>query len=306
MRKMIGKGWVFYELIYIPLAILTIAVMASAAGEILKNTLGVNVWIGITLIIVMVGFFNYMGESFIATMKSIGTIALFSAYTIFGFSVFITRKSQVFETLFGNDSSYYISPPAVPIIIWTGILYVGYNLAVYPASFFTLTRLESKKDSIYAGIISGIMMTIPWFLTYFAILAYYPDPKVIEAPVPWLVMLDPFDNWFIVVFGIVVGWTLVETATGVILAFIGRLQIDVKQRWGVFLSGAQRAIISFIALGAAMLLARVGIIDLVAKGYTFMAYGMIIVFAIPLLYYSGKLLGVSNKNPDHPDDHSKE
>jgi len=75
MRKMIGKGWVFYELIYIPLAILTIAVMASAAGEILKNTLGVNVWIWITSIIVMVGFFNYMGESFIATMKSIGTIA---------------------------------------------------------------------------------------------------------------------------------------------------------------------------------------------------------------------------------------
>jgi len=115
-----------------------------------------------------------------------------------------------------------------------GILYVGYNLAVYPASFFTLTWLESKKDSIYIGIISGIMMTIPWFLTYFAILAYYPDPKVIEAPVPWLVMLDPFDNWFIVVFGIVVGWTLVETATGVIHAFIGRLQIDIKQEMGRF------------------------------------------------------------------------
>ncbi len=45
----------------------------------------------------------------------------------------------------------------------------------------------------------------------------------------------------------------------------------------------------FIALIAALALAQVGIIDLVAKGYEIMAYAMIVVYAVPLLFASRKL-----------------
>ncbi len=287
MKKLVGRGWVLYELIYIPLAILIIAVMASAAGEILKNTLGVSVWLGISLIIVLVGLFNYMGEDFIAKMKTIGTIALFAAYTLFGISVFLTKTDEIFSA-FQNSSTAH--SPGILIIVWTGIIYVGYNLGVYPAALFTLRGLDSRKESIYAGIFSGVLMTIPWFLTYISIMAYYPNPEIINAPVPWLKMLQPFGKYFTIVFGVVVGWTLVETATGVIHAFIGRLQEDIHQKSGRSLTGFQRASISFIALGAALLLARVGIIDLIAKGYSTMGYGMIAIFAIPLLVKSWNIL----------------
>lgn len=289
LKKMIGRGWIAYELIYIPLAILIIAVMASAAGEILKNTLGLNVWIGIMLIIVLVGLLNYMGENFIARMKTIGTIALFAAYTLFGVGVYLSRKNEVLTVFQEGDTSFVDPPPTLFLLIWTGVIYVGYNLAVYPATFFTLRTLKSRKESIVAGIFSGLLMTIPWFLTYLAILAYYPDPALLNAPVPWLVMLKPFNRVFIIIFGVVVGWTLVETATGAIHAFIGRLQNDLIENHKPGLDGKRRALISFLALGAAILLARVGIIDLIAKGYSFMAYGMIMVFAIPLLYYAIKL-----------------
>ncbi len=236
MIKLVGKGWILYELIYIPLAILTIAVMASAAGEILKSTLGISEWVGITFIIVMVGLFNYMGEDFIARMKTIGTIALFAAYSIFGISVFMTRNTEIFDA-FNSNTTSMTSSPGLLVVVWTGIIYVGYNLGVYPATLFTLRRLNSQKESIIAGVFSGILMTIPWFLTYMAIMAYYPNPEILNAPVPWLKMLQPFGRYFIVIFGIVVGWTLVETATGVIHAFIGRLQEDIRQRSGRSLTG---------------------------------------------------------------------
>jgi uncharacterized membrane protein YkvI len=51
-----------------------------------------------------------------------------------------------------------------------------------------------------------------------------------------------------------------------------------------------KAIISATALIAALLLAQVGIIDLVAKGYTIMAYAMIAVYGLPLLLYVPKIL----------------
>lgn len=295
LKKLIGKGWIAYEISYLLLGVIIIAVMASAAGEILNNTLGFNVWVGIVLIIGLVGFLNYMGEAFIARMKTIGTVALFGAYTLFGISVFTSRSSEIFTVFQGWDTSYSTETPGFLFLIWTGITYVGYNLAVYPAAFFTVKNIGSKKESVVAGVVAGLLMTIPWFLTYIAIMAYYPDASVLDAPVPWLKMLEPFGPSFVIVFGIVVGWTLVETATGIIHAFIGRIEVDVIARTNKHLTGSRKALISFVALIAAMLLARVGIIDLIAKGYSFMAYAMILFYGVPLLLAAPKLLKVNKK-----------
>ncbi|MEQ8425904.1 MAG: hypothetical protein RIA63_14395 [Cyclobacteriaceae bacterium] len=299
LKKLIGKGWIAYEISYLALGILIIAVMASAAGEILNDTMGFNVWVGIVLIILLVGFLNYMGEDFIARMKTIGTVALFGAYTVFGISVFSSRSGQIAEVFASWNTSFTPDHPGILFLIWTGITYVGYNLAVYPATFFTIKKLKTKKDSIISGIIAGLLMTIPWFLTYVAIMAYYPSSDVLGATVPWLKMLEPFGPTFVVVFGIVVGWTLVETATGIIHGFIGRIETDVLAKTGVHLRGSRKALISFVALVSAMLLAQVGIIDLIAKGYSFMAYAMILFYGLPLLIAAPKLLFKNSeaKNP---------
>jgi uncharacterized membrane protein YkvI len=56
------------------------------------------------------------------------------------------------------------------------------------------------------------------------------------------------------------------------------------------LKKAVKALISTAALVASLLLAQVGIIDLVAKGYEIMAYAMMAVFGVPLILYTPKLL----------------
>jgi uncharacterized membrane protein YkvI len=290
LKKLIGKGWFAYEIVYLLLAILIIAVMASAAGEILNNTLGFNRWVGVILIIVLVGFLNYKGDDVIAKLETIGTVALFSAYIIFAITVFSNKGAEIISTFSNWDTSYVGDAPGFLLLLWTGILYVGYNLAVYPSSFFTYKGIHSRRESIYAGIISGLLMTIPWFLTYFALMAYYPDKNVLAATVPWLMMLKEFHPALIVVFGIVVGWTLVETATGMIHAFIHRVEMEMNERKSEPLKKTTKAIIAAMALVASLILAQVGIIDLVSKGYTIMAYAMIAVYGLPLLFFSGKLL----------------
>ncbi|MEK6781994.1 MAG: hypothetical protein AABY93_09820 [Bacteroidota bacterium] len=290
LKNLIGKGWIAYEIAYLLSAILIIAVMASAAGEILNNTLGFSRWVGVLLIIVLVGFLNYKGDDVIAKLETIGTIALFSAYILFAITVFSSRGTEIMTTFSHWDTSYLDEPPNFLLLLWTGILYVGYNLGVYPASFFTYKTIKSRRDSILAGIASGLLMTIPWFLTYFALLGYYPDKNVLAATVPWLKMLEAFHPALIVVFGIVVGWTLVETATGMIHAFILRVEMEMAERKSEPLRKATKALIAAVALVASLILAQVGIIDLVAKGYSILAYAMIAVYGLPLLFFSGKLL----------------
>ena len=289
LKKLIGPAWVAYEVVYLLLAILIIAVMASAAGEILNQTLNFNNWIGVVLITVVVGFLNYKGEETIAKLETIGTIALFIAYVVFTFTVFINKGSEIANTFRQWDTSYLPEIPGLGLLLWTGILYVGYNLAVYPASFFTFKNIHSRKESFLAAIISGLLMTIPWFLTYFAVMAYYPDKNVLESSVPWLKMLEEFNPILIAVFGVVVGWTLIETATGMIHAFISRIETEAIQK-GTHLKKITKAYISLAALVASLILAQVGIIDLVAKGYTMMAYAMIAVYAVPLIIFAFKFL----------------
>jgi len=289
LRKLVGRWWIAFEISYLIAAILVIAVMASAAGEILHEALGLNEWIGILAMTLLVGFLNYKGDDVIARLETIGTVALFAGYLLFSVSVFWKKGNAIADVLAKGTSNFTGETPGFLLLIWTGILYVGYNLAIYPASFFAYRGIRSKYESILAGLASGLLMTIPWFLTYFSMLAYYPDSYILDAAVPWMKMLQDFDRAYIIIFGLVVGWTLVETATGMIHAFINRIEIEVRERASIEMKKTHKAIISTLALIASLLLSRVGIIDLVAKGYTMLAYAMIAFYALPILLQARRL-----------------
>ena len=169
-------------------------------------------------------------------------------------------------------------------VIWLGIVYVAYNLIVYPSSFEALKRQDSRKQSLISGLIAGVLMTVPWFITYFAFMGYYPDPDVLGATVPWLVILKQVGGtWTIILFGIVMGWTLIETSTGIIHAFVARVNAGLVDFGKNPLSPKQNAIMTVVVLVLAILLSKVGIIDLISKGYNAMSYALMIVYMLPML-----------------------
>ncbi|MFB4169474.1 hypothetical protein [Virgibacillus sp. JSM 102003] len=283
LKELIGPFWFLFDIVYLLLAILIIAIMASATGEILKSTLGLNYWIGVSLITVIVGVLNFYGKGLIERFKTFGTLALMIGYLIFAALVIGTTWDDAMAVLSSGDTSYMPGEVSIFAVLWTGILYVGYNLAVFPAALFTIERQKSRKESVISGIIAGVLMTFPWFLTYFSLMGFYPSEEVFGASVPWLVMLQDFPAIVIVIFGIVVGWTLIETSSGMIHAFVDRMEAQMEEHANKSLTSTQRGAIAVGTLILAMILSQVGIIDLISTGYTAMAYAMIAVFAIPLL-----------------------
>lgn len=283
VKQFTWKLWILYDLIYVSMALLVVAVMASATGEIVQQTLGLSYWFGVVFAIVLVGLLNFYGRWLIERFKAYGTVALYSGYLIFTVYVVSNTWQHTREVLSVGDTSYITTPITLEIVLWTGILYVGYNLAVYPACLFALRRQTERKETVWGGIVSGILMTVPWFLTYFALMGFYPSDEILGATVPWLKMLEHMGNpWLITAFGVVVGWTLIETATGMIHALVERVNANLQEFHKAPFSPGQRALISVIFLLIATALARIGIIDLVARGYAIMGYGLIGVFGIPL------------------------
>ena len=122
-------------------------------------------------------------------------------------------------------------------------------------------------------------------------MCYYGDESVVGADVttPWVEMIKGVNGgtWLIVLFSIVMGWTLVETATGGIHVIIDRFDISREEKGKEKMTDAQRGIVTVVTLIAALLLSRVGVITLIEKGYSLLSYGFILLFLIPNLFVGG-------------------
>ena len=295
IRHLIGPAWPLYDLLYVAMAVLVVAIMAAATGEIVNQTVGLPALVGVIAIIAIVGVLTFFGEHVIERFVTYGTVALFLAYIIFSSVTIASRWDEIGQAL--SSGAGPSADVGLGWVIWSGFLYVGYNLVVYPAALGSVRRQTRMKETAIAGALAALLMTIPWFLTYFSLMGFYPDASVMDSSVPWLEMLGSQAGWLVIVFGIVVGWTLIETATGIIEALLVRTDQGLKHAGRQRMGRSMRAGIAVVTLLLALLLAQVGVIDLVAKGYTAMGYGFIAIFALPLLVrgsyliFSGKGLG---------------
>lgn len=282
VKQILGPLWFLYDIIYFFLAILMISIVVAATGSILESTLGLNYWVGVAIIAVIAGVLNFYGMELIERFKTFGTAALFIGYIIFGILVISNTWGDAKEVFASGDTSF-VGDVSWWALIWTGMLYVGYNLTVYPAALFTASRQNSLKQTLLGGLIAGVLMTVPWFLTYFSLMGFYPSEHVFTADVPWLVMLDGYGFWVVILFGLVVGWTLIETATGLIHAFLDRVNFNLEEVGKPQLSKGMNGLIAIIALVLSAILSSVGIGGLVDVGYTILGYAMLIVYGIPML-----------------------
>jgi uncharacterized membrane protein YkvI len=261
---------------------------------------GVPYLAGVGAVIAVVGVLSYAGETLIERFKTAGTTFLYLAYIVFGVLVLSQTWGDV-SAVFASGNTSYVDDAGFAAVLKSGILYVGYNLVVFPAVFFALDRQTSRRESVVSGLLAGTLMTLPFALTYVTFMGFYPSEEVMGASVPWLPVLESVGSPALVAFyGLVMGWTLIETSVGLIHALIDRLDENIEDvgvgplEGQTGLSKLQSGLLAVGVLVGALILSRVGIIALVAQGYTMMAYFFIALFAIPLL-----TVGVLRiRNPD--------
>src|SRR5699024_5705262 len=168
---------------------------------------------------VLAGVLNFYGTKWIERFKTFGTTAIFIGYIIFALLVISNIWGYMME-VFDKDVYSYVVRLYRCIMILSLLSLNGYYfdiildvwnyLSYNPSSLFTVKRQRSIKYTFIGVIIAGVLMTVPWFLTYFALMGNYSSTKVFDADVPWLQMLDGYGLWVTILFGLVVGWTLIE------------------------------------------------------------------------------------------------
>lgn len=280
LRELVGPLWRVFDVVFVIMVVLIVAVVSAASGSIAESILGLPYTVGVGLVILLVGAINAAGRRAIENFKSVGTALLYAGYAAFAGTVLAAGGDRL-GAAFARPAPEGATMAAM---LWTGILYVGYNVAGVASCLFVLDRQTRRWHAVVAGAVTGLLSTVPFLLTYLAVMVFYPDPEVLDAEVPWLVMLDRVGGgWLVAFYAVVVFWTLVETSVGFIHAVIDRIAVARSETGRTPLTGRQIALISAGILLLAALLSRFGIIALVAQGYSLLAYAFLALFVAPLL-----------------------
>lgn len=279
MRALTGPLWPLFDVIYAIMVIVTVAVVIAASVEVSQSVLGLPYAVAVGLVMLVVVVLEMAGRRHIERFKTAGSVLLFGSFALFGAVVLGATWDNV-ERVFRAGDTSLVADESPLALLFVGILYVGYNLGAMPATLFVLDGQSRLRHSVTAGLITGAVSTLPFLLTYLALMGHYPDAHVLGAEVPWLQMLP---DWLVDMYAVIILWTLVETSTGMIHAFVHRVDGHLAGSNRQPLTRLQTGLVSGGILITASVLSSVGLIALVARGYGLLAYGFLALFALPLV-----------------------
>jgi len=272
-RGLLGRGWCLYEILYFVLMVLILAVIAATAGSILRQSLQLPYWAGVIGMMAVVGFLVFKGSSTIESFLSLWSVVLYATYATFFLWCFSRFGSEIINAFTTSELQ--------PGWYQGGIRYAAYNIGLVPSVLFAVRHTQSRKEALVAGLLAGPIGILPGVMFFVAAVGQYPD--ILPAAVPADYLLSVLGSRsFQLVFQMVLLGTLIETGTGLIHAFNERIKGQLEERRVVMPDGL-RTLIALVLLVAAAVLARFGLINLIAKGYGTITWGFWIVFVIPVL-----------------------
>ncbi|MEE8377720.1 MAG: hypothetical protein V3R45_05065 [Candidatus Aminicenantaceae bacterium] len=272
-KKLLGRYWFVFEILYFILLFIVLAVIGSTSGVLLRDNFGLPYLSGVLLMLFAVGFLTFKGSAFIEKFLSSWSILLYLVYGTF-LVVALIKFGPAIEKSFGSG---VVQPK------WAlgGFKYALYNLGIIPAVLFCLKHIKTRKEAVTAGLLGGLIGIFPALLLYIAAAGFYPAILSEETPAIFVLQKTGV-SVLIIVFQVILFGTLIETGTGFIHAVNERIQSAMSSK-GKKLAQWQRPIISFVLLIIALGISTFGLIPLIAKGYGTVSWGFLFVYIVPVM-----------------------
>ena len=270
-RALLGRFWIIFEIAWLMLLVLILAVVAAAAGSIGGALFGWPEWIG-TLILsaAIIGVTAYGTEAAEYLFRYSSTLI----YVVYALFLVLALAS------FGDRIGPQLARP-VPIDGWAvaGVTYASYNVVAAVAILPFLRHLTSRRDAVVAGLLSGPLAMLPAILFFLCMAAFYPEIGAEALPSDFLLRRIDL-AWFHLLFQLMIFCALLETGIGIVNAFHERVanrrgedQLSLNAR---FLIGA------VLVLGSAFAASAIGLVGLIAQGYGAFGWIMLGLFVLPL------------------------
>jgi uncharacterized membrane protein YkvI len=272
-KKLLGPLWFLYEICYLVLLLIVLAVVVAASGSNANEVFGVNNWVGVIIMALGVVFLVVMGTTVIEKVMSFWSYVLYAVYLVFMILSFVKFGGSIAHQ-FGTVKE--INPG------WAlgGARYAFYNLGVIPLILFTTVDAKSRGEAIGSGLLAGAIGIIPAVMLFIAMAGQYPETA--SATVPINVVFRHLDmRWLQIIFQVVLFGTLIETGSGFIKAVTDRLEGQFSKpenprRW-------IRPVATVICVILGVCVSTFGLTGLIAKGYGTITWGFFVLYVVPML-----------------------
>lgn len=271
-QHLLGRLWWLYEVLYLILFLLVLGVLSAAARELLEDQLGVPPSLGLALLLGLIAALVMGGRSVVSSVLTYWSAAMYVVFILYFVNIWYSAPVSP-VTLIGQGD--------VASDWWQGgLLYPLYNLAVAPVLLFVVIPMKRRKEAVGAGLIAALMVMLPALLFHLSYAAGYPS--VLEQNVPNYWMIEHYAGpWLLVMFLIALFGTLVETGAGLVFGFLER--IDRAREPQQPPGRAMRLSIVVAILAGGAVLSSLGLVGLIAQGYSALAMGFALVYVWPLL-----------------------
>lgn len=272
---LLGRAWILFEVGYVLLVTLVLAVFGAAAGEIGASIFGWPPLTGTAFLAASIALFVTFGNASVEGLFKYVSFLLYGVYALF--MVFALSS-------FGDEIAARFAIPA-PSDGWIlgGLTYTGYNVIGAVVILPVIRHLTSQRDAVTAGLIAGPLAMAPAILFFVAMIAFYPG--IMGETLPSDFMLRQLDMpLFHLLFQFMIFAALLESGAGSVHAINERVDAARRARGhGPLGKRARAGIAGALLVGCMFLADRFGLVTLIASGYRFLSWVFLAVYVLPLL-----------------------
>lgn len=274
-RTLLGPAWPIFEIAYFGALIVILAVFAAAAGAIGQTLFGWPAIAGSLALVAGIAVFAAFGNDAVEQLFKYVTVFLYGTYAVF----VVLAVSRFGDRMLG---AFALHAPTTGWVIG-GVTYAGYNIIGAVVILPVIRHMTGRRDAIAAGLLAGPLAMIPAMLFFLCMVAYFPEIGAQALPSDFLLQRLNLPA-FRVVFQLMIFAALLESGTGGVHAINERIAHAYQARSDRQFSRRARLAVTLVVLGGSVFVAdKVGLVQLIARGYTWLSYVFLAIFVLPLL-----------------------
>ncbi len=274
-RVYMGRFAFLFELGYFASLLLALSVVSAAAAKLIGQMAGSPELANSIVFMAVVAVLVLFGNRLIERVISAWSIIFYVTYGV----LFVMVMARFGDAL---PVALAAVPVDAGVALREGISYTGYNIVVLPILIFVARNFQSRREALVAGALAGPLILLPGLAFMLALSAFYP--QILDAPLPVSVVLEKLQ---VPVLGLIVELVilgaLIKTGAGLLHGLNERLARGYSDR-GTTMPRTLRPGIAVLAMTIAVYVAaKVGLIDLIGRGYRYSSMYFLLVFLLPLL-----------------------
>lgn len=273
-KKLIGRGWIAFEVLFITTFVIVVGVLASAAGNICRDFFNISYLVGVIGMLAIVGVLAFFGREVVVKALAYKALFLFACFCVLLAAAFALRGNEI--------AAAYRAARFVEGWNQSGFKYGAYNLVGIPVLLYIARVFRTRREVVVSGAICGLLILLPGALFQIVFMGFYPGIVTQPIPVYW-VMEQLQLGWFVPVYSVMLMSSLIDSGAGGLQGINERIDCTLIEKGRAPLSRRGHILVAAVLLPIGAGASQFGIVSLVRNGFGALSWGLALVYLLPLL-----------------------